>query len=193
MPTGIDVYDDLLPPDLHAWVEQQLTDPNFPWYWNANTYGMSVLAESDPRVFEADQFGHIFYQADPGVNSNWFSIVETVLIPVGQRRACDFDLMRAKANLLMPSVVHGDFNTPHQDMPTPHWVLLYYVLDSDGDTVFFANDRAPWQESYRVTPRANRAVMFDGTIYHASCHPREHSRRMVLNFNVQEVGQRILT
>lgn len=193
MPIGIDIYDDLLPRDLHAEIQQQLTDPNFPWYWNSNTYGVSALPEQDPRVFEADQFGHIFYDVDSGVNSDWFSIVETVLIPVGQIRGCDFDLIRARANLLMPCLAQGDFNTPHQDMSTPHWSILYYVMDSDGDTVFFHNNGAPWQESYRISPRANRAVMFDGSIYHASRHPRRHNRRMVLNFNVQEVSKRTLT
>ena len=187
MPTGIDVYDDVLSAEQLELVQQQITDRNFPWYWNANTYGVPVTAEDDDRVFEADQFGHIFFQYGDGVNSDWFGLVETVLIPVGRQRGCDFDLLRAKANLLMPSLGQGEFNTPHQDLVEPHLVVLFYVLDSDGDTVFFSNNTAPWQELHRVKPRANRAVVFDGAIYHASRHPRQHNRRIVMNCNVREV------
>jgi hypothetical protein len=188
MPIDIDILDDLLPPDELAWVQQLITDANFPWYWYSNTYGITVAGETDPRVFEADQFSHHFCQLGEGVTSDWFVLVEKILTAAGRRRQCDFDLLRAKANLLMPSVQQGEFNTPHRDLTEPHCVVLFYLFDSDGDTVFFSNDCAPWQETRRIQPRANRAVVFDGSVYHASCHPRINARRMVLNCDVRQVS-----
>ena len=78
---------------------------------------------------------------------------------------------------------------PHVDEYEPHYVLLYYVNDSDGDT-FMLNEM--YQEGVnpkdftvkeRVTPKKNRAVIFDGLRYHHSSNPVNNSLRFVVNIN----------
>ena len=90
---------------------------------------------------------------------------------------------------------------PHVDRPTPHIVGLFYVDDSDGDTILYSNkfDRNSelgeeaqildieksegFKELDRVTPKANRLLLFDGDLFHASSPPLEHTRRTTINFN----------
>jgi len=69
---------------------------------------------------------------------------------------------------------------PHKDHPNPHYVLLYYVNDSDGDTVFFEDDEVT--EIKRISPKKGRIAFFDGSIYHAASNPTLNPR-LVFNYN----------
>ena len=72
---------------------------------------------------------------------------------------------------------------PHIDMKENHKVILFYLNDSDGDTYFYDKDHNVIDS---VTPKANRAVLFDGSILHSSSKPVEFARRIVLNINLKE-------
>ena len=56
--------------------------------------------------------------------------------------------------------------------------LLYYVNDSDGDTLFFDNDL---NITKRVTPKKNRAILFDSNMLHAGANPIKNETRIVIN------------
>jgi hypothetical protein len=88
-------------------------------------------------------------------------------------------------------------HNPHVDFYEPHLVGLYYVNDSDGDTVVFNEtcdkvgleqsvtyaNQGKFTELARIAPKKGRMVFFDGTHYHASMHPRSHPQRIVVTFN----------
>ena len=66
-----------------------------------------------------------------------------------------------------------------------HYVVLYYVLDSDGDTIIYNEQEE--SETYtikeRVTPKQGRVVIFDGRFYHTAEQPR-HNTRCILNYDL---------
>ena len=64
-------------------------------------------------------------------------------------------------------------------MPEDHYVCLYYVNDSEGDTIIFDNNK---KEIQRITPKKGRIVFFDGSLEHCSTRPSTRTRA-VLNFN----------
>lgn len=81
---------------------------------------------------------------------------------------------------------------PHVDYTTPHKVLLFYLNDSIGDTiiykekcvdankdVFYLEDKPQLTIAHRITPKAGKAVCFDGAHYHANEWPESHERRVV--------------
>lgn len=85
---------------------------------------------------------------------------------------------------------------PHVDNPNLHYVCLYYVNDSDGDTIIF-NKKSDGINEYAlkdeldstkmsiltsVSPKKGRCVLFDGRHYHASTQPTKNVRT-VINFN----------
>jgi hypothetical protein len=68
----------------------------------------------------------------------------------------------------------------HVDRYDPHFSLLYYVNDSDGDTVFFEDDKTTIIK--KVSPKKGRMVLFDGSIPHAASTPTKNSR-CIINYN----------
>lgn len=90
------------------------------------------------------------------------------------------DIMVGRIWLTFPYKTNLEYAKPHTDFGFPHWVVLYYVNDSDGDTVFFDNNNV---EIKRVTPKKGRVVLFNGAIMHSGGIPKE-SPRCVINFDI---------
>jgi hypothetical protein len=67
----------------------------------------------------------------------------------------------------------------HVDYNFPHLVLLYYINNTDGDTILYEGDRI----IEKITPRRRRCVLFDGSITHASSSSTL-SPRIVINNNL---------
>lgn len=99
-------------------------------------------------------------------------------------------IVRIKFNLLLQQkdAPESHYNIPHQDAVDSAYSMVYYCNDSDGDTFlfneFFQSGRLPNKLTIaeRVTPRKNRAVIFESNRYHASSNPRTSSERFVVNF-----------
>ena len=89
------------------------------------------------------------------------------------------DIIETRSFITLPILnddgAHGE---PHIDLHKPHNVCLYYVNDSDGDTVFFES-KDNNNIIGRVTPKKNRAVVFPGHIYHANYWPKERPRAVI--------------
>lgn len=87
-----------------------------------------------------------------------------------------------------------EHNGVHVDLPIhiPHVACVYYVNDSDGDTIIYEqtiNDTpggsqgVVLKEHKRVTPKRGRAVLFDGSRYHCSSQPTI-GYRTIINFDL---------
>ena len=90
-----------------------------------------------------------------------------------------FITYRMKSNLLLQT--QNTPNTPHIDYKFPHDVLLYYVNDSDGETIFYDSEL---NEIKKVNPKRGRIVVFDGSQYHSSTPPQKNKCRCVINMNL---------
>jgi len=85
------------------------------------------------------------------------------------------------------------YGIPHYDSETPNTkILIYYINDSDGDTVIFDeffNGEINSEKktiSQRIAPKKARAVMFDSNRYHAASWPSEVTRRVInINFRIK--------
>lgn len=100
-------------------------------------------------------------------------------------------IYRAKSNITF-TTLHGKSSNPHIDTQANHFVFLYYVNDSDGDTILFDNvydgfdkDAKELKVLKHVTPKAGRVVWFKGNRYHSWIAPKTSSYRMVINMNVE--------
>jgi hypothetical protein len=73
-------------------------------------------------------------------------------------------------------------------------VLIYYIVDADGDTILFDKTTNDMPKSEldisrlsvlrRITPKKGRAVLFDGSIYHATTLPIL-DKRCIININLK--------
>ena len=77
-------------------------------------------------------------------------------------------------------------DTPHVDITDDHFVMLYYVCDSDGDTIIYNEQEK--SDSYtvqkRITPKQGRVVLFDGSYYHTAEQPINNIR-CVVNYDLK--------
>ena len=60
--------------------------------------------------------------------------------------------------------------------------IIYYLHNTDGDTLFFNNNSDNPKIIKRVSPRQGRAVVFDSNIPHAGSCPINSPFRQVINF-----------
>lgn len=104
-----------------------------------------------------------------------FSKIATSLFPNLQ------DILFARIFLTFPYKTKLLYHDPHIDLNFPHIGLIYYINDSDGDTIFFEDDYATQIKS--VTPKKGRSVLFNGNIPHAAGIPTL-GPRCIVNFNL---------
>jgi hypothetical protein len=111
------------------------------------------------------------------------------------------NLLRIRLRYTHKGQGHTDekYAPPHVDFPTghPYSTLVYYVDDSDGDTIIFDKIFNPLEETYnpvfaeplpellRITPKKGSAVYFNGHRYHAGNYPVNNSSRIVINFDFE--------
>jgi len=76
-------------------------------------------------------------------------------------------------------------DTPHTDLFEKHFVMLYYVMDSDGDTIIY--NETEKSDNYtikqKVTPKQGRVVLFDGSLYHTAEQPI-NNLRCIVNYDL---------
>jgi hypothetical protein len=97
------------------------------------------------------------------------------------------NLSRIRCNLFPPQKRIGYFNsTPmHVDIINPdgatidHYVMLYYINDSDGETIL--------HNVGKVKPKKGRIVIFDGSIAHKLKYPTK-GYRCIINFNFRKTN-----
>ena len=101
----------------------------------------------------------------------------------------------------MTTYVGKEFiHDPHIDFDFPHIASIYYVNDSDGDTIFYNQktydtnqiDNLDLQEYKRVTPKANRLVIFEGDIVHTGSSPVNSKKRILINSNFLTTKKNVL-
>ena len=85
-----------------------------------------------------------------------------------------------------PTMPHVDLRNKHK-----HYVFIYYINDSDGDTVLFTqkvdgefHTQDDLVELKSFAPVGGGALLFDGDYFHTWKHPESHDYRATINLNV---------
>jgi len=172
------IFDNVVNKKNSKQLENFLLNDNFPWFFVEKSSGKSQeIAGFNDTV----QFEHHFIR-DSQITSqaihqvmylmDWDNVVKETKV--------SSSIFRMKSNLLLKT--QSGPNTPHIDLSDPHTVLLYYVNDSSGPTIFYDENLKVVNE---VSPKKGRMVVFDGSIYHSSSPPQINSHRCVINFNLK--------
>jgi hypothetical protein len=168
----IEIYDNLLDKDHVTLITNTVISPLFPWYYQPST----VFVKTD-----TPSFCHNFEDINsPDIHiSAFYSFPTTLLDLFSISTGYEIEkIIRIRANLVLPTNILGTTEA-HVDYPDKHHVVLYYVNDVDGNTVFLNEDESIRQE---VEPKAGRFVIFDGSIKH--CIRMPTATRSVFNYNV---------
>lgn len=158
---------------------------HFPWFYHSSTNpevdGLHVLKSE--AVSEGVLFSGAIYEKD-----QVYPLIHKIFVSflIKNKITCK-QIIRIKANLY-PQVKDYAFHSPHVDTEGDHKVFLYYVDDSDGDTVLFDqkfNGIAPSDLTVKksVSPKAGKGMVFDGLHYHASSSPVLNKTRCTINID----------
>ena len=161
----------------------------FPWFYTEDVTGAGDK-DSQHRAALGHEYVYLEDNNDVKVISHFHNMflpmLKEVIRRVGVKQE-DAGILQGRSFLQLPSnIQREDVDTPHIDIfDRKHLVALYYVCDSDGDTIIY-NERSKAETftiKRRVTPKQGRVVIFDGTLYHTAEQPL-HSTRCVVNYNL---------
>ena len=178
-------------------IKDNLFDPFFPWYLiehrnKKQKFSSLPKISKQKNVEEYVKFVHLFSEGDK--NSSKYSEIITSMIKVilQKFKLNELQIIRAKANLQTSNTKtkKNKHSSPHVDMNEDHFVILYYVNNSDGDTRIFdktTTDGDPIGLNCigQFEPSKGRSLVFKSNRFHCSAPPVKHKNRMVLNFVMQ--------
>lgn len=168
-----------------------LGQDNFSWNMYSKTAEYSVASKNqivpiDDRQEDGPQFVHSLAVNNENVSEYW-NFSKIIFDQFCEKHSINYStILRAKYNLTFKNS-ENYIRPAHVDFDFSHKVFIYYVEDSDGDTIIF-NERYPYAPEDNsltiketVSPSMGRAVLFDGLLYHSPQTPKNSERRTVLN------------
>ena len=165
----------------------------FPWY-----YTEDVTAAGDDDSQHRAAFGHVYVDynddslVDPPhsrIESDFHEFILPILKSVCKKMSVNnIDVIQGRSFLQLPlNLKDRSVDIPHRDLwdTDNFFVVLYYVCDSDGDTIIYNETKESdvYTLKQKVTPKQGRVVVFDGTLMHTAEQPLNNTR-CVINYNL---------
>lgn len=190
--------ENIIPVDYQKHLEELMTSFEFPWLFNKNMVSGDDCFLDDPNNHAG--FNHFFFEHSKPI-SNFFNLVYPLVLSITSRAEVPFNrLFRMRANMTLPNCRSTqEYHMPHIDSFFPHWNAIYYVNDSDGDTVIFNETNDTYDSGiddvmkiqsgnftlkHRVTPKRGKLLVFPGKYYHSSSPVQNNKYRCVININL---------
>ncbi len=163
----------------------------FPWFYTEDVTGAGDY-DSQHRAALGHEYVYLDHVKDANgrvisrFHNMFLPMLKEVIRRIGIKQE-ETGILQGRSFLQLPrNIQREDVDTVHIDInQRAHLVVLYYVCDSDGDTIIY-HERVK-SEKYtikqRVTPKQGRIVIFDGTLYHTAEQPL-HSTRCIVNYNL---------
>ena len=185
------VIDDFISLEYQEKIKQDLLglDNDFPWIYSEDVTGAGDY-DSQHRA----ALGHQYVSLNDDDISEITSVYHHLFTPL-LSKACQYlkmpetEVIQGRSFLQFPlvNVDTSVVDTPHIDLDEgeEHIVVLYYVIDSDGDTIIY-NERTEsdtYTEKQRVSPKQGRVVIFEGGQYHTAAQPTKGTR-CIVNYNL---------
>ena len=196
MSGGVYVLDDVIPKAYQDTLEMMFLNNKAKW-----NFMEDATAEGLKKLGKVPAFANVFYdERKPEVFDRTLflatlPLAQIALDKIGYTEKYRPTKCRSFLQIPMNDGRALEPNLVHIDDAKQHMVVLYYVNDSDGDTVLYNQmygevpDKATYTDiSYvteykRVSPKRGRAVVFDGLRYHTSSCPTD-SPRCIINICV---------
>lgn len=183
------VYDNILDIETFNNFTKHIQDRRVPWYFVGTAYD------------NEDTDGNFSFENLPDTDSELGRELIDIVVKCVDSAGVDIStILRTRLGLITKTKTTS-INEAHLDTVRPHLVGLLYLNDSDGETILYNETLdcfggyKPTIEFYntfiegnlteltRVSPKANRLLIFDGNHFHSSSTPTNTNRRLTLNFN----------
>ena len=188
------IFDDIVVPSIQdnlvnkiGTIEWRLARNNRPHKYKIKVKDSDIWNQNRPGLIQSFQFDDNRWLP---TSHRWF--VEPPLSALEKKLGKKFELQRIKINLNPKDVPEnkGSCFHPHSDLETNEWTAIYYVNESDGDTLIF-NERGmdyiieekEISIKKRVKNKKGRIVMFNQSLLHCGMTPFESDYSVVINYN----------
>lgn len=187
------IIDDAIDEDYQDVIEDMMFECK--WFYESDNVLGSQSSEMKYRKFLSPKI----YEVAPSFISNImidkdvFPIVKPLIESSCKKINFHIRKIHRCIGSISPIIdVESKINNPHVNMAKSHLVMLYYVNDSDGDTVLYdksfddlkivdeyVDNKNDLNIVHRITPKRGRVVFFDGTVYHAPSTPTKNIRCII--------------
>lgn len=180
------VIDDFLPRPYFEEIKNLLESHNFPWWYKKNIIYPSYKDEC------LSNFGFDNFAINDGEqNHKDFALMLSGFLGQLLQVTGSSKVSKCRADMTLYSPEKYQ-HSPHVDMWEDHIACVFYVTDSDAETVLF-EEKCYSYEQYismdlsnltvktQVTPKENRLLFFDGHLLHTGHSPSEYRHRIIIN------------
>jgi len=202
------VIKDLMPYDFqNSIIDRMRGENSFPWYTIDRIGHKDYFDKNDTNVYidkKVSDYGGLYHMIlDEGIPRSddcyfFIKILESYC-SIMNKNISTIHRVRIRYTHPVPNHNNEKYAAPHIDFNSEvdFTTLVYYVDDSDGDTILFSKKhiageeydpivKEPLTEVYRHTPKKGEAIVFNGHRYHAGNYPVNYGRRIVINFDFVE-------
>ena len=207
MINDIYVFDDIIEKPYQELIKETLlggdkpptidvVEEPFPWYY------ISDITDADHEASFQGRFGftHSYVTPEEGIVSQFHNLfLGLIQNSCKKLKIKEIDVLNGRSFLQTPTnIPKDDVDSPHVDLIVPHFVMLYYVNDSDGDTLIY-NEKTKFAACYpdsemkftlkkKVSPKQGRVVLFDGMHWHTAQQPN-HNLRCIVNYDLRDLSR----
>ena len=188
------VINDFISTSYQDLIHGALKDSRWMYYENMDYNDDEVIKDNAPTHF---QFVNVPFSNGNIRDHELYYLLMPMIGEIVSKELPGYMMTRSRAILQVPTSHDIDMFVPHVDFEGTGMIsAIYYVNDSDGDTVLFnesaydvdMSDRADYDftEVDRVSPEKGRLVIFPSGKYHCGSPPSK-SNRMLINFNFERI------
>ncbi len=176
---------------LQSYISSSTTQP---WYYNDNisinkkTNDLGGFGFSYTILKCKGEYLESYYDKYIESGSYTLRTLKRFLFEMRAVTGCD-KILRSRMDMTVYSG-KSKILEPHTDYKYPHTACIFYVNDSDGNTVIYDqvyNDKDGCNQELtikeEIEPKANRLVVFDGMHIHTGHTPSKHNNRVLINSN----------
>jgi hypothetical protein len=182
---NIYVFDDIIPEGHSKYLEKLYTGPNISWDFQKD---ITFYKDGHDGVVDYNPgFSNLIYDKISNTNSDLIHTALPIMYGVLEKINREIiHIMKIRSFLQLPqNGQNNKVNNPHIDAEIDHLVILYYVNDSDGDTILYNETEKSEEYTIQtsVKPKRGRCVVFPGKYYHSSSQPTNNIRGTI-NINI---------
>tara|TARA_R100000963_G_scaffold25152_1_gene17187 strand:- start:55 stop:576 length:522 start_codon:yes stop_codon:yes gene_type:complete len=168
------IIDNFLNKSYHQEILNLLEGPNFPWYYQAN-----ITSNNKIKSFYNCGFNHILIDLNGPRLSNFYYLILPFLLKIKDTLKVN-KILRCRGDMTLNSSTRYTHEY-HTDFPYKNIATIYYVNESDGDTIIKNS------KEEKISPKSNRLIIFDGSVLHAGSSPKHHKNRILINSNFEKL------
>lgn len=188
----IKIIDDFLSKPYFSEIKDRIENPSydFAWYYKPDITDYEYVEETDKNL-KLSKFGfnHVIMMMDNITDPEYYLLLTGFYGNLLEETGCS-ELIRSRFDMTTFSpfkVMHA----PHTDLDYPHVTSIFYLTDSDAETVIYNEkyDGNPYPEKLtvkkKILPKENRLLIFDGLYFHTGYSPSNYKRRVLINTNLK--------